>query len=239
MSHPETDPAGVDGRGAERPSTPIDPAAQAVPSITGDPTEQSSPTTPNTGLSDSPTPVRSGSKASAAAASAAAAIGIPTPVQASHATRHPQNYAAAVYGSVLASTVVISAGDLRAPLTLAVLLITSGLVFWIAHVYAATVASVHGGWHYGAIRTGMAHEWPVAFAAVPPAVAALISGLLPNVSVTDGVWAALIVALAEQQLWGYAAVRNARLSGKALTRTMLLNVFMGFIIVAMKLAVGH
>ena len=239
MSHPETDPAGVHGSAADRPSTPIDPAAQAVPSITGDPTEQSSPTAANTGLSDSPTPVRSGSKASAAAASAAAAIGIPTPVQASHATRHSQNYAAAVYGSVLASTVVISAGDLRAPLTLAVLLITSGLVFWIAHVYAATVASVHGGWHYGAIRTGMAHEWPVAFAAVPPALAALVSGLLPNVSVTDGVWAALIVALAEQQLWGYAAVKNARLSGSALTRTMLLNIFMGFIIVALKLGVGH
>ncbi len=166
-------------------------------------------------------------------------MGIPTPIKASRMNRHPQNYAAAVYGSVLAATVVISAGDLRSPLTLAVLLISSGLVFWIAHVYAATVASVHGGWHYGAIRTGMAHEWPVAFAAVPPAVAALISALLPNVSVSDGVWAALIVAIAEQQLWGYAAVKNARLSGSALTRTMLLNVFMGFIIVALKLGVGH
>ena len=59
------------------------------------------------------------------------------------------------------------------------LLIASGLVFWIAHVYAATVASVHGGWHFGAIRTGMAHEWPVAFAAIPPAIAALVAGLLP------------------------------------------------------------
>ena len=81
----------------------------------------------------------------------------------------------------------------------------------------------------------MAHEWPVAFAAVPPAIAALVSGLLPNFTVTDGVWAALIVAIAEQQLWGYAAVRNAKLSGPALTRTMLLNVFVGFIIVALKL----
>ena len=166
-------------------------------------------------------------------------MGIPTPAQASRPTRHTQNYAAAVYGSVLAATVVISAGDLRQPVTLAALLITSGLVFWIAHVYAATVASVHGGWHYGAIRTGMAHEWPVAFAAIPPAAAALIAGLIPDVTLSDGVWAALIVAIAEQQLWGYAAVRNARLSGSALTRTMLLNVFMGFIIVALKLGVGH
>ena len=74
---------------------------------------------------------------------------------------------------------------------------------------------------------------------IPPAIAALVSGLIPSVSVTDGVWAALIVAIVEQQLWGYAAVRNARLSGPALTRTMLLNVFMGFIILVLKLSVGH
>jgi len=166
-------------------------------------------------------------------------MGITKPFQPSRFHRNPQNYAAAVYGSVLASSVIISAGDLRQPVTLAVLLVTSGLVFWIAHVYAATVASVHGGWHYGAIRTGMAHEWPVAFAAIPPAAAALIAGLIPSVTLSDGVWAALIVAIAEQQLWGYAAVRHARLSGSALTRTMLLNVFMGFIIVALKLGVGH
>jgi hypothetical protein len=155
------------------------------------------------------------------------------------AGKHSTNYTAAVYGSVLAATVVVSAGDLRSPPTLAILLVASGITFWFAHVYAATVAGVHGGWQLGSIWTGMRHEWPVAFAAIPPAIAALVSALIPAVSVTDGVWAALIVAIVEQQLWGYAAVRNAKLSGPALTRTMLLNVFMGFIILALKLSVGH
>jgi hypothetical protein len=150
-----------------------------------------------------------------------------------------RDYTSAVYGSVLAATVVVSAGDLRSPVALSTLLIVSGIVFWIAHVYAATVAGRHGGWHIGSIREGMKHEWPVAFAAVPPAIAAAICGLLPNISRTDGVWAALIVAIGEQQLWGYAAVRNAKLTGPALTRTILLNVFMGFIIVALKFGVGH
>lgn len=154
-------------------------------------------------------------------------------------SRTTTNYTSAVYGSVLAATVVVSSGDLRSPLTLAALLLVSGVTFWFAHVYAATVAGVHGGWRLGSIRTGMRHEWPVAFAAVPPAVAALVGALIPAVSVTDGVWAALIVAISEQQLWGYAAVKHAELSGPALTRTMLLNVFMGFIILTLKLAVGH
>jgi hypothetical protein len=148
------------------------------------------------------------------------------------------NYTSAVYGSVLAATVVVSSGDLRAPVVLAVLLLVSGLTFWIAHVYAATVAGVHGGWNLESIWSGMRHEWPVAFAAVPPAGAALICGLIPGVTVTEGVWAALIVCIVEQQLWGYAAIRSARLTGQALTRTVLLNVVMGFIIVALKLGVG-
>jgi hypothetical protein len=152
---------------------------------------------------------------------------------------HKRDYTSAVYGSVLAATVVVSAGDLRSPAALSTLLIVSGIVFWIAHVYAATVAGRHGGWHIGSIREGMKHEWPVAFAAVPPAIAAAVCGLLPDISRTDGVWAALIVAIGEQQLWGYAAVRNAKLTGPALTRTILLNVFMGFIIVALKFGVGH
>jgi hypothetical protein len=154
-------------------------------------------------------------------------------------TERTTNYTSAVYGSVLAATVVVSAGDLRSPLTLAILLVASGLTFWFAHVYAATVAGVHGGWQLGSIWTGMRHEWPVAFASIPPAIAALTAALIPAVSVTDGVWAALIVAIVEQQLWGYAAVRNAKLSGPVLTRTILLNVFMGFIILALKLSVGH
>ena len=139
---------------------------------------------------------------------------------------------------MLAATVVVSAGDLRTPAALAVLLLVSGVVFWIAHVYAATVAGRHGGWHVGSIRAGMRHEWPVAFAAVPPAIAAAVCGLVPGVSVTDGAWAALLVAIGEQQLWGYAAVGNAKLSGAALTGTVLLNVVMGVIIVALKFAVG-
>jgi hypothetical protein len=149
------------------------------------------------------------------------------------------NYTSAVYGSVLAASVVVSSGDLRTPAVLSVLLLVSGIVFWIAHVYAATVAGVHGGWRYGAIASGMRKEWPVAFAAIPPAIAALVCGALPNVSVNDGAWAALIVAIVEMQLWGFAAVRNSNLTGQALTRTMLLNVFMGLIIVALKVGVAH
>ena len=161
-------------------------------------------------------------------------------VQTSQRRQRPRaNYVAAVYGSVLAASVVVSSGDLRALSVLAILLVVSGLVFWIAHVYAATVAGVHGGWHYGAIATGMRHEWPVAFASIPPAIAAVVCALLPNVTVSGGAWAAVIVAIIELQVWGYAAVRSVHLTGRALTRTLLLNVLIGLVIVLLKVGVGH
>ena len=158
------------------------------------------------------------------------------PTRATRPRRPERDYTSAVYGSVLAASAIVSAGEARSPVALAVLIVVSGFVFWIAHVYAATVASVHGGWHVAAIRTGMQHEWPVAAAAIPPAIAALVCGWVPAMSVANGSWAALIVAIAEQQLWGWAAVRRANLSGSILARTVALNLFMGFVIVALKLA---
>ncbi len=153
--------------------------------------------------------------------------------------RRARDYTSAVYGSVLASTVIVSSGELRAPGMLALLLVVSGVVFWFAHVYAMTVAAVHGGWQVGAIGAGLRHEWPVAFAAIPPAIAALVCGSVPNLSVTDGVWAALAVAIVEQQIWGYVAIRSVRLSGLAVIKTMLLNLGIGLLIVAMKVGIGH
>ena len=86
----------------------------------------------------------------------------------------------------------------------------------------------------------MAHEWPVAFAAVPPAIAALVSGLIPDLTVADGVWAALIVAVAEQQLWGYAAVRQRQALRTRADQDDVAQRLRGLIIVALKLSIlGH
>ena len=150
-----------------------------------------------------------------------------------------RDYTSAVYGSVLAATVIVSSGYHRDPVPLAVLLVVSGLVFWFAHVYAATVATVHGGWRAPAVRTGLAEEWPVAAVAIPPALAALICGwLAPNGAIV-AVWAALVVALVEQQVWGVISARRAELEGMVLARTFALNIAVGLVIVSLKLWLPH
>jgi len=151
----------------------------------------------------------------------------------------PSNLTSAVYGSVLAASVVVGSGDSHGGWSLAIILLVTGFVFWLAHVYAETVASIHGGWHMGAIWHGLRHEWPLMFASVPPAAAAAAAELFEGISPGQGAWLALIVAILEQQVWGLAAVRRAGLFGADVTRTMLLNIGIGAIIVALKLAVPH
>ena len=152
----------------------------------------------------------------------------------------PRNLTSAVYGSVLAASVVVGSGTSHGGWALALILLVTGFVFWLAHVYAETVASVHGGWNMGSIWRGMRHEWPLMFAAVPPAVAAATSGILTGLSPADGAWLALSVAVLEQQAWALAAARRAHATPAGLARTVLLNIAIGAIIVALKLAVpGH
>ena len=150
-----------------------------------------------------------------------------------------RDYTSAVYGSVLAATVIVSSGYHRGPGSLAVLLVISGVVFWLAHVYAATVATAHGGWRAAAVRTELAEEWPVAAVAIPPAVVALICGwLAPNGEIV-AVWAALVMALVEQQVWGVISARRAELAGIVLARTFALNIALGLLIVSLKLWLPH
>jgi hypothetical protein len=149
----------------------------------------------------------------------------------------PSNLTSAVYGSVLAASVVVGSGGSQGGWELAIILLVTGFVFWLAHVYAETVASIHGGWQFRAILSGLRHEWPLMFAAVPPAIAAATSSIFDNLSPSDGAWLALGVAVAEQQAWALAAVRRAGLRGADVTRTMLLNIALGAVIVALKLAV--
>jgi hypothetical protein len=155
------------------------------------------------------------------------------------ATPHRRDYTSAIYGSVLAASVILGAGAGRSPWVLALILLVSNAIFWVAHVYAEIAASVQGGWGFAAIGRGLRHEWPLAFAAVPPAVAAVAAGVLFHARESVATWAALITALVELQVWGLAAARAVPLRGVALIRTIVLNLALGFVVVALKLSLPH
>ncbi|MET7736822.1 hypothetical protein ABZT02_36665 [Streptomyces sp. NPDC005402] len=152
------------------------------------------------------------------------------------------DYTGGVYGSLLAATVVIGAGTLGSfpRLELVVLLLLSGVAFWIAHVHAQLFGARLA--QHPLDRHGVLHvcrdEWPIVKAAVPPAVAVAVSPLL-GLDVQGTLWLALAVAVAGQMGWSVAAARRAGASGRLMVLTASVNLLLGLLIISFKLLVKH
>ncbi len=99
--------------------------------------------------------------------------------------------AGAVYGSLLAASVVVAQSPLQVavpPGELAALLLGTGLVFWLVHVYTRTVGEYVAGGRltWSTLTHAAEDEIPIVLAALPPAAAALVAGALGAYSVRGG-----------------------------------------------------
>ncbi|MFJ9442412.1 hypothetical protein ACIRRH_11130 [Kitasatospora sp. NPDC101235] len=150
------------------------------------------------------------------------------------------DYAGAVYGSMLAAS-VIAASSVHEPhprLSLILLLVITGIVFWAAHVYAHVAGQREAGRRvtWGQVREVGRHEWPLVEASALPALAVLVS---PWLGAGENAWLALGVAVAQQVAW---ATLGARRAGAAVGPAVVegaVNLLLGLVIVAAKVAVGH
>ena len=153
-----------------------------------------------------------------------------------------EDYTGGVYGSMLAASVVIGAGSLGSfPRTeLVLLLLLTGVVFWIAHVHAQLFGARLAQQPLN--RRVVAHvcrdEWPIVQAAVPPAVAVAVSPLL-GMDVRGAVWLALAVAVAGQVGWSVAAARHAGASPRLMAATASVNLVLGLLIILFKIVLTH
>ncbi|WP_371502614.1 hypothetical protein OG871_36125 [Kitasatospora sp. NBC_00374] len=152
------------------------------------------------------------------------------------------DYAGALYGSLLAASVIAAAsavGD-HPRLQLVVLLLVTGVVFWAAHVYAHLAGERQVGRTPGwaeARQVGR-HEWPIVEAAVLPAAAVALSPLL-GLGLSGAAWLALAVAVAQQVAWAYFGAVHAGASRALAGVEGLVNLVLGLVIVAAKAALGH
>jgi hypothetical protein len=154
------------------------------------------------------------------------------------------NYSGAIYGSLLAASVVVGAGaggefDIG-PLRLAALLVVTGLVFWLAHAYAGLVGDRIHHAKLNSVEIGRVarHEWPLLQAAFLPAAAAVLFGLF-GASNAAATWAALIAAIGAQVGWATVASVRAGANGPLVFVTVLVNLGLGLIIVLLKSALHH
>ncbi|WP_241681644.1 hypothetical protein [Streptomyces sp. CB01881] len=152
------------------------------------------------------------------------------------------DYAGAVYGSLLAASVVATAGTAGdfPRLQLIGLLLVTGVVFWAAHVYALVAGERTVGRPVDRreVRRVAGHEWSIVEAAVLPAIAVAVSPLL-GLGLSGTAWLALGVAVAQQVAWATLGAIRAGASRRMAIGEGVVNLLLGLVIVAAKAALGH
>jgi hypothetical protein len=148
----------------------------------------------------------------------------------------------AVYGSLLAGSVIVGQAPLKEdvpPLELAVILLATGAVFWLVHVYSRSMGHlvVDGRFNRSRLAHTMREESPIILAAVPPAVAALLAGAVGEAPAAA--WAAMIVAIAGQLVWAVIAARGVGAPPRTVAASLVVNLVLGLALVALKVFVGH
>lgn len=156
--------------------------------------------------------------------------------------RRPSDYTGAIYGSLLAASVVAGTSPGQKPtppVELIVLLLATGIVFWLAHVYAQLGVRLAGAvLSRKEIRVAAAREWPIVQAAVPPALAAGIGAAI-GLSDAGAAWLALLVAVAGQLGWAVYAAARAGATRRAMIASGAVNLVLGLLIVLLKAALSH
>lgn len=157
--------------------------------------------------------------------------------------QRPSDYAGAIYGSLLAASVVAGTGPGKQPprpIQLIILLLATGFVFWMAHVYAQILGdrAVGRNLSRNEIRSAAAREWPIVQAAVPPAAAAGL-GWLIGLSDAGAAWLALIVAVAAQVGWAVYVAVKAGVSRGGLIVSVIVYLTLGVLIVVLKAVLSH
>ncbi|MEE1824048.1 hypothetical protein PUR61_17895 [Streptomyces sp. BE20] len=152
------------------------------------------------------------------------------------------DYAGALYGSLLAASVIASAsvvGDFPRVQAVVLLLVT-GLVFWAAHVYANLAGERRVGRRPGwaEIRRVGRHEWPIVEAALLPAAAVAVSPLL-GLGLSGAAWLALGIAVAQQVGWACVGAVQAGATRTEVVVEGVINLVLGLVLVAAKAALGH
>ncbi|MBL1087352.1 hypothetical protein JK359_36305 [Streptomyces actinomycinicus] len=152
------------------------------------------------------------------------------------------DYTGAVYGSMLAASVVVGASGLgeHPRLELVLLLLLTSLVFWIGHVHAKLF-----GAHLAerrpdpsAVLRVCREEWPIVEAAVPPALAVAVSPLL-GLGVVGAGWLAVAVAVAGQVGWSAVGARQAGAPARVVAGSAAVNALLGLAIISFKAVVSH
>jgi hypothetical protein len=148
-----------------------------------------------------------------------------------------------IYGTILVLAVLVAAAKAYpdSPGRIAAVVLATSAVFWLAHVYADSVA--HGVAHgqrlsRAELRYIARREASIIEAAVPP-LAALLLGALGVLETNVAVWVAFGLGLTVLAAQGLNVARAERLTWLPTAGVVAANLALGVLLVALKLLVNH
>ncbi len=152
------------------------------------------------------------------------------------------NFAGAIYGQIIVLSVLAALGP-RADdaSTVAVTVLSSQLVFWLAHGYAELISQhVQRDQRltWSQVTGVLEHEWPLVQAAIPTLVLMILSGL-GLFEARLGVYIALGLGVAQLFAWGYYVGGKSGRSPFRQVLVALVSGAIGLIMVILKLALHH
>ena len=144
----------------------------------------------------------------------------------------------AIYGLILATSVIAVSreyDDTNAG-RIGVTVLVTGVVFWLAHVYARVLArsvAHDGNLNRSDVREALRHDWPLVEVTIP-LVLILALGVLDVVPDDAAVLAAMIAALVELAATGAYAARTSGAGLRATIVSAAIAVFLGGAVVMLK-----
>jgi len=150
--------------------------------------------------------------------------------------RSSQGLANAIYGTILSTALIAAYSEDPGsdPLQVAVAVVSTAIVFWLAHAYAGTLArGGQPGRTLARARAGLALEWPLVLGSLPP-VLPLLLGSLGVLSDYHSEVAAIATGIVVLGGWGMAIAwqRGRGLLGLAFAAVS--SAFFGLVVVALK-----
>jgi hypothetical protein len=147
-----------------------------------------------------------------------------------------QRRAAGIYGAIITAAIIAAVGDHLPTLALAVSIVVTLVVYWVAEVYAELLGEhVARGqlptWPY--IRAALAARWPMVSASYIPLLA-LVVARAAGASVATAANVGLAAAVVLLVFHGWSVGRASKLRGGHLLIVTLIAAALGLVMVLLK-----
>ena len=151
-------------------------------------------------------------------------------------SRAARRRTAGIYGTVITAAVLASAGGRLPTTALAVAVLVTLIVYWVAELYSEVLGEQAAHAHlptWARIRDGMASTWTMVSAAYLPVLALIVSRLF-GASPTAAANIALAVAVVLLVFHGWSAGRAAELHGVQLLIVTMIAGGLGIVMIILK-----